>query len=344
MGNLDDKRLPYDYKTRPYGTVPTDTKRAPFRWLSEIAYKNVKRIVVRGYDTTELTEAGYGIVDVLFVVYQARIPTIEENKLLNYLMILSLDDGCCSPPAMLTRIVAMTKTLLTQAAGAAVLAFGHAYGAYSAFGNMLETYLLKAEREKLSLAEAAAALVAENMDGEGLGVSGLMLKDPTAKRIFARAEKLGLKGKYITFMEEVVKAAQKASREPVDLDLLGASGAAMMDLGFSPEATWAIIAGTRALGAGAQYIEQVERSAFTKVGEILTPKELYDGHADRKVPPLSERPKTGAQTYNLEDWKKAFEERKKLHGSGFAIVEHIEDPRKLLEQKKKAKSAKQGPA
>jgi citrate synthase/citryl-CoA lyase len=342
MGNLDDKRLPYDYKTREYGTVPVDTKRAPFRWVSEIAYKNVRRIVVRGYDTTELTEAGYGLVDVLFVVYQARIPTIEENKLLNHIMILSLDDGCCSPPAMLTRIVASAKTLLTQAAGASVLAFGHAYGAYSAFGNMLETYLLRSERENLSLSEAAVALVSENVDSEALGVSTLMLKDPAAKRIFAHAEKLGVKGKYITFMEEVVKAAQKANREPVDLDLLGATGAAMMDLGFSPEATWAIVAGTRALGTGAQYIEAVERSAgYTRLGQTLTPKEYYDGHPDRPVPPLKDRPQTRAQTHNLEDWKKAFEERKKLHGSGFAIVEEIVDPRKILEQKKKAKSAKQ---
>jgi hypothetical protein len=169
-----------------------------------------------------------------------------------------------------------------------------------------------------------------------------MLKEPAAKRIFARAEKLGVKGKYITFMEEVVKAAQKANREPVDLDLLGATGAAMMDLGFSPEATWAIVAGTRALGTGAQYIEEVERSAnYTRLGQTLTPKEYYDGHPDRPVPPLKDRPQTRAQTHNLEDWKKAFEERKKLHGSGFAIVEEIVDPRKILEQKKKAKSAKQ---
>ena len=33
--------------------MPRDTKRAPFQWVSEVAYKNVHRIVSRGYDTTE---------------------------------------------------------------------------------------------------------------------------------------------------------------------------------------------------------------------------------------------------------------------------------------------------
>lgn len=337
MGNLDDKRLPYNYRTREYGTVPPDTKRPPFRWASEVAYKNVHRIVARGYDTTELMEAGYGLVDVLFVDFQSRIPLIEENKMLNYIMILCLDDGL-SPPAMITRIVASTKTILTQAAGASVISFGHAFGAYSAFGNMLETYLLKVDREGMSLEDAAALLVEENLNNEALGVSGLMLKDPAAKRIFAQAEKFGVTGRYIGFMKEVVKAAQKASAEPVDLDMLGATGAAMMDLGFSPEAAWAIIAVTRALGVGAHYIEEIETAKkFIRLGETLTPRESYDGPEDRPVPPLKDRPTASAQTHTLADWKKAFEERKKLRGSGFAIVEPIKDPRKDLEQKKKAK-------
>jgi hypothetical protein len=88
MGNLDEPKLPYDYKTREYGTVKPDKKREPFRWVSEVAYKNVRRIVARGYDTTELMEEGYGVVDMLFVDYQARIPLIEEEQMLNYVMIL----------------------------------------------------------------------------------------------------------------------------------------------------------------------------------------------------------------------------------------------------------------
>ena len=82
IGNLDSPKNPFDYYDREYGTVPRDTKRAPFQWVSEVAYKNVHRIVSRGYDTTELMEEGYGVVDMLFVDYQARIPTIEEEKII----------------------------------------------------------------------------------------------------------------------------------------------------------------------------------------------------------------------------------------------------------------------
>jgi citrate synthase len=327
IGNLGDRKMPYDYYEREYGTVPPDTKRKAFRWVSEVAYKNVHRIVARGYDTTELVEEGYGLVDILFIDFQARIPLIEEERMLNYVMILALEDGL-SMPAALSRIVARSKTFLTQACGASVLAFGHAYAAYSAFGNRLEQYLKRAEEQGKTTQDMAEVLVKENLDDVSLGVSGLMLKDPAARRMVARAEKLGVAGRHIAFMKEIVKAAQQISPEPVDLDMLGATGATMMDLGFTPEATWAILAVTRAFAAGAHYIEELERGSYAQLGQALTPKEDYDGPTDRPVPDLNDRDKIAkpAQTHTPDEWKKAFEERKKTHGSGFAIVEEIEDP------------------
>ena len=64
------------------------------------------------------------------------------------------------------------------------------------------------------------------------------------------------------------------------------------------------------------------------MGECLTPQEDYDGPADKPVPPLQDRDKhtQPAQTHTPEEWKKAFAERMKIHGSGFSIIEEIEDP------------------
>jgi len=329
IGNLDSPKLPYDYSKRPYGTVPLDTSRPQFRWVSEVAYKNVHRIVARGYDTTELVEQGYGLVDMLFVDFQARIPLVEEEQMLSYIMILALEDGL-SIPATLSRVVARSKTFLTQAAGASILAFGHAYGAFSAFGNMLLEGLQEAKKTGKSMEEVALEIAQEKQGDPALGVSSLMLNDPAAWRMFARAEKLGVDGEYIAFTKELVRAVQNISEYPVDLDMLGAIGATMMDLGFTPEAIWAIIAITRSFGAGAHFIEEIEREEFTGLGQELTPKEDYDGPADRPVPPLSDRDKHAkpAQTFTLEEWRAAFEERKKLNGSGFAIEEEVKDPSK----------------
>jgi len=299
--------------------------------VSEVAYKNVHRIVARGYDTTELVEAGYGLTDVLFVDFQARIPLVEEEKMLNYVMVVMLEDGLSSP-SNISRIVASGKTLLTQAAGSSILAFGHAYGAYQTFGKILDGILAKQAKTGKPLAEIVESVVKEKLDEPALGVSGLMLKDPTAKRMVAQAEKLGIAGKYVDLMKEVVKAAQKLSKEPVDIDLLGATGAVMFDLGFTPEATWCIIAVTRAFATGAHYCEEIEREEPVRLGQTLTPKEWDDGPADRPVPTLEERKKIVksmvAQT--PQEWKKTFLERQKIKGSGWAIVEEIDDPKRKI--------------
>jgi len=329
VGNLGDPKLCYDYKNREYGTVEPDIKRAPFRWVSEVSYKNIHRIVARGYDTTELVEQGYGLADMIFIDFQARIPLIEEQKMLNYVMILALEDGFSTPVAI-SRMIAKSNTYLTQAAGASILAFGQAYSAYSAFGNMLDKYLAKAEKEGKTSGEIAELLVKEHLNDEFLGVSGLMLKDPSAKRMFVRAEKLGVAGKYIGFTKEIVKATQKINKEPVDLDMLGAIGATMMDLGFSPDATWAILAITRAFAAGAHSCEEVEREHFERLGQRLTPKEYYDGPEHRTVLTINERKKSAAAEHgdSPEKWEKWVEEKKKLKGSGWSIMEKVKIPSK----------------
>ncbi len=329
IGNLNDPRMPYNYAEREYGTVPKDTKRAPFQWVSEIAYKNVHRIVTRGYDTTELMEEGYGLVDVLFINFQSRIPSANEEKMLNYIMVLALEDGL-SMPASISRLVGRSKTFLTQAAGASILAFGHAYGAFSAFGNRLEEYFEIGDKENKTISEIAEIMVKEHLNDEGFGISGLMIKDPAAKRMFVRAKELGVSGKYVKIIEKTVEEAKKVSPEPVDLDMLGAIGATMMDLGFTPEAIWSIIAITRSFAAGAHYIEEVEREEFTKFGETLTPKEVYDGPEDRPVPTLKDRAKyaKSAQTHSLKEWSDKLSKREQNYGTGYRIHEEIEDPSK----------------
>ena len=329
IGNLGSPKLPFDYMQREYGTVPLNDERAPFQWLSEVAYKNVHRIVARGYDTTELMEQGYGMTDMLFVNFQARIATVEEDQMLNYVMILALEDGL-SLPALMSRMVARSKTFLTQAAGTSILAFGHAYGAFSAFGNMVLEKMQQAEASGQSIEAAARELVAEHLDDPALGISDLYLEDPAAKRMLARAKKLGVAGPYIAFLEAMAEAARDISDTPVDVDLLGAMSATMMDLGFTPEATWAIVAVTRSFGAGAHYIEEVEREGCTRLGEHLTPKELYDGPEDRPVPPLADRHKhaKSSRVGTPDEWQAALKERRKLRGSGAAIVEEIHDPSK----------------
>lgn len=308
-------------------------ERKPFRWVSRVAYKTIDKIVTRGYNTTELVEKGYGLGDIIFVDYQSRIPYIREVKMLDYVMITNLEDGL-SPNAAIARIVAQGDAYMTQCAGASVLAFGPAFGAFDNLGKRLDEYVTKAEEENLTYAEAAKMLVEEyptikeNIGRTTLGVSTIDLKNPTPEKMLARAEKLGVAGNYIKMMKEVVKAVQEVSEEPVALDMLGATTATMMDLHFTSEATWSIIAVARAYAAGCHAIEEIERMPKSAWGAALSPKDKYDGAADKPVPNLEDRDKVAVtnkslQGNSIESWYADFQNKQTQVASGHAIAEEV---------------------
>ena len=84
---------------------------------------------------------------------------------------------------------------------------------------------------------------------------------------------------------------------------------------------------------------QVERGEFRRFGQTLTPERDYDGPPDRPVPLLKDRKEISepAQTHTLDEWKSALDARRKIFGSGYGIVEEIEDPSKKTGVKKVGK-------
>jgi hypothetical protein len=339
VGNLADPRLRYNYLNREIGTLPPDNRES-FRWVSELAYKNIHRIVTRGWCTTELAEAGYGIVDFLFINWQARIPLIEENAVLNYAMILGLEDGL-SNPALIARLIVRGKSYLTQACGGSILAFGHAYASYDSTGKMLGKYVAKVE-EGMSLDEAAKLCLKECKNEIHFGINKLYLKDPAPRKLLNFAEKkLSAissikKMQYIPFINALEKAA-KAELGDVCIDMIGSMSAVMSDLGFTSDGAWVLMAVTRAIAAGAHGLEEMEREGQDVLGQTLTPKEWYDGPADRPVPSLDDRKSiAGGQYQTPQEWRDAWKQKTALKGTGYSVDFVIDDPKKAaMKQHKK---------
>ena len=72
----------------------------------------------------------------------------------------------------------------------------------------------EAEASGQTVEAAARELVAEHLDDPALGISDLYLEDPAAKRMLARAKKLGVAGPYIAFLEAMAEAAKELSDTP----------------------------------------------------------------------------------------------------------------------------------
>jgi citrate synthase len=117
---------------------------------TSIAYKTEEKTVLRGYDLSELAEEGYSFCDAMFVLFQGRIPTEAEEKMLRYEMGSFLEHSM-SPSAASALAVTAGRPNLPTAVAAGVMTFGGVHGPGAAHGYMMNKYIERAHKEVKTL-------------------------------------------------------------------------------------------------------------------------------------------------------------------------------------------------
>jgi citrate synthase len=222
-----------------------------------------------------MTDATF--TDVVFLLYQERLPTPEERRLLDAILIGVADHGPGSPSAAASRLVATGNRQAPEAAIAAgVLAIGDAHaGAGLACMEMIRDGLDLARRESLTIARAAQRTVEAFLEKRkrlpGFGHRH-HTSDPRTPVLFRMAGEFKLRKDGIEFMI-ALEAAVRERIKPLTINIDGALAAVLYDLGFPPLAGKVLFIVGRVAGLGAQVMEEYTRE---KPMRIRIPVE-YDG-------------------------------------------------------------------
>ena len=252
--------------------------------------------------------------------------------MLNYVMVCMLEDGLSSP-ATISRIVAGGKTILTQAAGSSILAFGHAYGAYQEIGKRMDGIPWPGRRRRTNRWPRWSKRWSNGTferPPPRWASPDWMLEDPMAKRMIARAEKVRCGGQ-VRFIDEGDREGGAETEPGAGRHRSsGRHGRRDVRPRVYPRGDLGVLAVTRASQTGAHYCEEIERRRRS-AGQILTPKEWYDGPEDRPVPTLEERKKVAkameAQTPESEaNLHRAAEDQ----GVRLGHRGEIDDPRRKI--------------
>lgn len=278
-------------------------RRSQIQRKTAISYKTEDKTVLRGYDLSKLAEEGYSFCDAIFVLFQGRIPTSAEEKLLKYEMGEFLEHSM-SPSAASAISVISGRPNLPAAVAASIMTFGGAHGPGAAHGYMMNKYLERARKENKSLDEMGKILVDDYMDaGEpvmGLGQPQHTDGDPRAEPTHIKQEELKLDGVYLKLQRAVEKHfyARRAAegRSYVAVNMIGAGNTALMDLGFSPNAAWCVGSVCRGYSCAAHAIYTMKKGhawAASKREPMVQMLDLtmirYIGPEDRPVPSQEER-------------------------------------------------------
>src|SRR5216110_2949104 len=125
-------------------------------WNTAITRVEPNKVVVRGYDIAELMgHASFGAA--VYLILTSELPSPAVARLMDAILVSSIDHGATPPSALSARTVASTGATLSAAVAAGVLSINqHHGGAIEDCARQLKAIADRAARESISMDESAA--------------------------------------------------------------------------------------------------------------------------------------------------------------------------------------------
>jgi succinyl-CoA synthetase alpha subunit len=253
-------------------------------WHSGITRIQPNKVAVRGYDIAELMgRVSFGAA--VYLILTGELPSPAIARLMDGILVSSIDHGATPPSALSARNVASTGATLSASVAAGIMSINrHHGGAIEDCARQLKAIADRAARDSISLEEAATRTL-RTMSEAGERMSGfghrVHTKDPRTARLFELAREAGVDGMHMQAARAVEKAFADAKKSlPINVD--GAIGAILADLGMSPATFNGIFMIARTPGLIAHVIEEQTREKPMR--RIDPVNHGYDGPPPRNIP------------------------------------------------------------
>ncbi|MCH7961915.1 MAG: citryl-CoA lyase [Planctomycetes bacterium] len=253
-------------------------------WKTAITRIEPNRVAVRGYDIADLMgRVSFG--EVVYLILRGELPSAEVGRLMDAILVSSVDHGVTPPSVNAARTVAGTGASLSQSVAAGISSINRWHGgAIEDCAIQLRRIVDRCERDGGSLDDAADAELAQ-MKTRGERMSGfghrVHTKDPRTARLFELASQSGATGTCVAAALAVERAFGRVGKSlPINVD--GAIGAVLADLGFEQGAMNGLFMIARTPGLVAHVVEEQTRQKPMR--HIDPSAHTYDGPPSREVP------------------------------------------------------------
>src|SRR5437763_3783162 len=105
----------------------TQARTAPERWQSALTEIAPNKILVRGYPLDEMM-GRLGFAEAVYLLLMGELPTPAIGRMLNAVLVSSVDHGVTPPSTLAARNVATSGAPLKDCVAAGILAFGPHHG------------------------------------------------------------------------------------------------------------------------------------------------------------------------------------------------------------------------
>lgn len=240
------------------------------------------QILLRGYDLAELTGRLH-FAEVVFLLFTGRLPSPAEGRMLDAILVSSVDHGVDAPSAHVARTAASCGVPVQSAMAAGINAIGDSHGgAGEQCARLLQEAL--ATHPDRPVDEIARQVVAEGRSaGRRLPGFGHRVHDPDprARRLLEIAAQEGLSRQHVALAQAIVEALKAASGRSLPLNVDGAIAALISDMGIDWRFGKSLFILSRTAGLAAQVHEQMTTGKPLQFAQPVGA--VYTGPGPRKL-------------------------------------------------------------
>lgn len=254
-------------------------------WKTGITKVEQNKLTLRGYPINELM-GNVSFAQVVFLTIKGELPGENEAKLIDTMLVSSVDHGVTPPSCVVARTIASTGSPLNAALAGGLLAISrHHGGAIEGCMRVMQDGIGRMRESGRSLEETADDIVKEYREKKaklpGFG-HRFHTADPRTSRLFQVASDLGIAGQYVAMAKGIANAIEKNSGKKLPINVDGAIAALLCEMDFPPELANAFFMLARLPGLVAHIYE--EQTRMKPMRHIDSRDHEYDGAPERRVP------------------------------------------------------------
>ena len=251
-------------------------------WYTAVTDVRPNELRVRGYRIDKMMDRlPFGAV--FYLLLRGELPDPKVGKLIEAILVSSVDHGVTPPSALGTLNATSTGAPINAAIASGILAINKHHG--GAVENAMRTFYAAVKRardEDLGF-EDLAAKIRDEFKVKGMHVPGFghryHTNDPRTLRLKTLMQNAGIAREYFRFAQAMEKVLSRS--KPIPLNVDGAIGVALCELGFDPMVANSFFILSRVAGLSAHFYE--ERTRQRPMRKINQNWE-YDGPGPRDIP------------------------------------------------------------
>jgi citrate synthase len=250
------------------------------KWETTITKVTPNELLIRGYPLDELI-GSISYAAGIYLLLKGDLPSSGEENMINAILVSTMDHGVTAPSAVTARTVASSGVPITTAMGAGILSIGDHHGGA---GEMCMKYLRRAfdsTDEEMTIPEIAQKVVTDSRTKKeripGFG-HRFHKADPRTTKLIEIANNENIGGKFLELAQQISIELSTQSGKKLPLNVDGAIGAILGDMGFKADLGKAFFAIARISGITAHILEEFDERP---VRTIIPDEARYSGPKKR---------------------------------------------------------------